>query len=143
MADDSGKTEKPTAKKLRDSRKEGQFARTADAPVWFGLAAGFVMIPKSVSVVAERLQHIFAALPQVAADPTPAQLFRLLREVPSAVVLGVLPVGAAAAIASLVVVAAQGVHPTSKALKPKFNRMSPKQGLKRMFGSHAVWEAAK
>jgi flagellar biosynthetic protein FlhB len=143
MADDSGKTEKPTAKKLRDSRKEGQFARTADAPVWFGLAAGFVMLPKSVSVTSERLQHIFAGLPEVAADPTPAQAFRVLAQVPSAVVMGVLPVATAAGIAALLVVAAQGVHPTSKALKPKFNRMSPKQGIKRMFGTHAVWEAAK
>jgi flagellar biosynthetic protein FlhB len=42
-----------------------------------------------------------------------------------------------------VAIAAQGVHPTSKALKPKFNRMNPKQGIKRMFGTHAVWEAAK
>ena len=100
MADDSGKTEKPTAKKLRDSRKEGQFARTADAPVWFGLAAGFVMLPKSVSVTTERLQHVFAALPQVADDPTPAQAFRVLAQVPSAVVMGVLPVAAAAGIAS-------------------------------------------
>jgi flagellar biosynthetic protein FlhB len=28
-------------------------------------------------------------------------------------------------------------------VKPKFNRLSPKQGLKRMFGTKAVWEAVK
>jgi flagellar biosynthetic protein FlhB len=38
---------------------------------------------------------------------------------------------------------AQGVYPSAKVLKPKFSRMSPKQGLKRMFGGKAVWEAVK
>ena len=38
MADKDGKTEKPTAKKLRDARKEGQFARTPDAATWMGVA---------------------------------------------------------------------------------------------------------
>jgi flagellar biosynthetic protein FlhB len=39
--------------------------------------------------------------------------------------------------------AAQGVHPSSKGLKFTPSRMSPKQGLKRMVGSRAAWEALK
>jgi flagellar biosynthetic protein FlhB len=35
------------------------------------------------------------------------------------------------------------VYLTSKTLKPKFSRLSPKQGLKRMFGPKAAWEAVK
>ena len=34
------KTEKPTPKKLREARKEGQFARTPDAATWVAIAAG-------------------------------------------------------------------------------------------------------
>lgn len=143
MADDSGKTEKPTAKKLRDGRKDGQFARTMDAPIWVGLAAGVVMLPRSVSVTSERVRSIMTSLPDIANDPTQAEVLRVLGQVPNAVVAGTLPVAAAASLAALAAVAAQGVHPSSKALKPKFNRMSPKQGIKRMFGSHAAWEAAK
>lgn len=143
MADDAGKTEKPTPKKLRDSRKEGQFPRTPDAPVWVGLAAGVVMLPKAVSVTTGRLQEVFAALPVVANDPSEAQVFKVLAKVPGAVLAGTLPVAAGAGLAALAVVAAQGVHPSSKALKPKFSRLSPKQGIKRMFGTQAVWEAAK
>ena len=41
MAGDSaGKTEKPTPKRLREARKDGQFPRTQDASTWVGIAAG-------------------------------------------------------------------------------------------------------
>lgn len=144
MADDSGsKTEKPTPKRLREARKDGQFPRTMDASVWAGLAGGVVMLPLSASVTAGRLRDIFGALPDVAADPGRAQILRVLGQVPGAVLMGALPAGAAAAGAAFAALAVQGVHPSNKALKLRFNRMSPKQGLKRMLGPQAAWEALK
>ena len=45
--DTSGKTEKPTPKKIKDSVKEGQFARTPDAATWLAIAAGVALLPMS------------------------------------------------------------------------------------------------
>ena len=75
MAQD-GKTEKPTARRLRDARKEGQFARTPDAATWLGIAAGTALVPHGLGVLRDEVGRMLATLPDVAADPTPARCSR-------------------------------------------------------------------
>jgi flagellar biosynthetic protein FlhB len=138
-----GKTEKPTPKKIRDSRKEGSFPRTPDAATWVGIAAGAALVPKSVSLTADQLDQILAMLPIVAADPTPVRALQVLNMLPKAVLIGAAPVCLAAMLGALLATVAQGVYPSAKVLKPKFSRMNPQEGVKRMFGGKAVWEAVK
>src|SRR3954468_2793305 len=92
-----GKTEKPTAKKLRDARKEGQFARTPDAAVWVSIAAGSALLPKSVLDTADQARSMLAQLPVVANDPAQARVLALLDAMPMAVLRGAAPVCLAAA----------------------------------------------
>jgi flagellar biosynthetic protein FlhB len=143
VADDAGKTEKPTPKRLKDARREGQFARTPDAATWAGIAAATAVMPLAAGWAEDRFRRMFARIPDVVADPTPARAFQMLGEVPAAVAWGAGPVCIAAVLAALTATAAQGVHPSSKALVPKFNRLSPGKGLKRMFGPKAAWEGLK
>ncbi len=143
MAEKDGKTEKPTPKKIRDARKEGQFPRTPDAPTWLAIAAGAALLPKSVQLTAGQVRKLLAQLPAVGLDPTPARALHVLDGMPMAVLIGAAPVCLAAAAGALLGTVAQGVYPSGKVLKPKFSRLSPKQGLKRMFGTKAVWEAVK
>jgi flagellar biosynthetic protein FlhB len=141
---DPSKTEKPTAKKLKDARKQGQFPRTQDAATWLGIAAGASMLPRSCTMLADQFRDLFVLrLPQVVTDPTPSHALAAVAALPMAVLLPVAPVALAAVTGAILATAAQGVYLTTKTLKPKFSRLSPKQGLKRMFGPRAVWEAAK
>ena len=142
MAQD-GKTEKPTAKRLRDGRKEGQFPRTPDAATWLGIAAGCALVPHGLGVLHDEVARMLATLPDVAADPTPARALATLSGLPSAVLTAAAPVALAAAVAAVLAMGAQGVHLTTKTLKFKASRLSPKQGLKRMLGVRAAWEALK
>ena len=143
MAQD-GKTEKPTPKKLREARKQGQFPRTQDASTWVGIAAGAAMLPRSCTMLAETFHELLAGrLAAVVADPNPALALAAVAALPKAILLPLAPVGLVALAGSILATAAQGVYLTGKTLKPKFSRLSPKQGLKRMFGVRAVWEAAK
>ncbi|MFN8074648.1 MAG: EscU/YscU/HrcU family type III secretion system export apparatus switch protein [Kineosporiaceae bacterium] len=137
------KTEKPTPKRLKKARSEGQFPRTPDAAIWAGIGAGFAMLGTTVGRVTDRFEAFTTEWAGVAADPSPAVALHTLGEVPGAVLGSVWPLAAAATLAGLAVTAAQGVHPSGKAIKPTFKRMNPLQGVKRMFGMHAVWEAAK
>jgi flagellar biosynthetic protein FlhB len=137
------KTEKPTPKKLREARKEGNFPRTQDAPTWVGVGAGLALTPLTLGLAAERFRGLFAQLPAVINDPTPERAFAVLSGLPMAVIVAVLPAGAAAVAGALLATAAQGVHPSSKGLKPDFKKMNPVTGLKRMFGGTALWETAK
>ena len=141
--DKDGKTEKPTPKKVKDSRKEGQFPRTPDAATWVAIAAGAVLAPKSAELTADQIRKILAVLPAVATDPTPARALDVLSMLPMAVLIGAAPVCLGALLGALLATVAQGVYPSGKVLKPKFSRMNPKEGLKRMFGVKAVWEAVK
>ena len=141
--DKDGKTEKPTPKKIKDARKEGQVARTPDASTWLAVAAAATLLPTSIGLMADAVRDLLARLPEVAADPTPGRALGLLSGVPLQVVVCSAPVVVAAAVGALLGAVAQGVYPSAKVMKPKFNRLSPKQGVKRMFGPRAAWEGLK
>jgi flagellar biosynthetic protein FlhB len=142
VADDS-KTEKPTARRLREARKDGQFPRTQDPATWLGIAVGAALVPHAVDVLREEVTVMLARLPAVAADPTAERALAAVADLPRAVLLAAAPVGVAAAVAAIAATAVQGVHLTTKTLKFKASRLSPKHGLKRMLGTRALWEAAK
>jgi flagellar biosynthetic protein FlhB len=139
-----GKTEKPTPKKLREARKRGQFPRTQDASTWVGIAAGAAMLPHSCSMLADTFREMLVTrLPATVTDPSLTPALQIVTAIPAAVLLPLLPVALAALAGSVLATAAQGVHLTGKTLTPKMSRLSPKQGLKRMIGVLAIWEAAK
>lgn len=143
MSDDAGKTEKPTPKRLREARKDGNFPRTADAATWVSMAAAAALLPHTVGTMSDTFRGLLAQLPEVAADPRPERALVVLTEVPMAVLVTIGPFAAAAAAGAVLGSAAQGFYPTSKGLKPNLKRMSPLPGVKRMFGAKAAWEALK
>jgi len=143
VADDAGKTEKPTPRRLREARREGQFPRTPDAAIWASLAAATAVMPLAARWTEDSFRRMFARLPDVVADPEPARAFQVLSDVPGAILRGAGLICGIASFAALAATAAQGVHPSTKALKPKFSRMNPAQGVKRMFGPRAAWEGLK
>ncbi len=142
MAED-GKTEQPSARKLRKARKDGQFARTPDAASWVAVACAAAMLPQTAARVQQTFVETVGHLQLVAGDPTPERALAVLGTVPGAVLGCVLPIGATAVGGALLATAAQGVHVSSKAMAPKFSKLNPLKGVKRMFGPKALWEAAK
>jgi flagellar biosynthesis protein FlhB len=141
---DDGKTERPTPKKLREARRQGQFPRTQDAATWVGIAAGAVMLPRTCESLSTQFQQLFTLrLQAVVTDPSPARALDALAAMPTAVLVPLAPLALAALGGSLLATALQGVHLTTKTLKPNFGRLNPKQGLTRMFGTKAAWEAIK
>jgi len=143
MAESAGRTEKPTPRRLKRARKEGQFARTPDAATWLGIAAGAAMLPYSARQVQASFRELMARLPDVAADPTPRRALAALSQVPMDALKAVMPVALAAAAGALLAAAAQGIHLSGKPLMPKLSRLNPRQGFTRMLGPRAMWEAGK
>jgi flagellar biosynthetic protein FlhB len=138
------KTEKPTPKKLKEARQEGRIARSQDFSAWVGLLVASVLIPYAVRSLTARVREAFEAVPAFMAAPEPEQAVGLLAAGLRGAVLAVLPMAAGVLAACFAVTAAQGgIYLTGKMLKPKWNRLSFKQGLKRMFGMHSIWEAVK
>ena len=138
------KTEKPTAQRKKQARKDGTIARTADLGAWAGMLVASFVVPTALRAAMDRAHAILDQLPSVMRNPDIGVGLHLMRD-------GVLGASAAAApmclTLMLVGVASSavqgGVYPAVKLLKPKFSRINPASGLKRTLGPHGWWEALK
>jgi flagellar biosynthetic protein FlhB len=138
------KTEAPTAKKRKDSRKEGQVARTPEFGAWATLMAFGLVLDAVGGREVRSLQTLMTQSFALVATPEPAKALHLLggalmQALIVLVVLGstVLVVGVSAAIGQ------GGFFLATKAVRPKFSKLNPLNGAKRIFGPHALWEAVK
>jgi len=144
---DSGeRTEEPTAKKLADARKKGQIARSKELGTMFvlvGSAAGMMMTGSFlVDALSKVMKRLFSISRQEATDLN--ALFGAIAEVIGALIMPL------AWFFFIVVIAAfvgntllGGMNFSSEAMAPKFSKLSPLQGFKRMFGVQAAVELTK
>jgi flagellar biosynthetic protein FlhB len=138
------KTEKPTAQRLKKARKEGQIPRTQELGTWLGTAAASVLLPMLVGSAFSAVRQLFVQVGVVANDPQPAALSALMGQALAAFLTAVLPVALGMMGIGAIASAAQGgVTLSGKGLKPTLAKFNPLPGLKRMFGTHGLWEAIK
>ena len=138
------KTEKPTAQRKKEARREGRVPRTPDLGSWGGLLAATTVLPMLVRNTMTTSQHLLLQAIGIISDPDPDKALMLfsksMREAALAVAplaVGILAVGVAAAASQ------GGIHVATKLFKPDFKRLNPLSGLKRSFGPHALWEVVK
>lgn len=148
MADsDSGeKTEDPTSKRLDESRKKGQIARSrelATALVLVGSAVALLMMGKSIAnALASVMTRMFTLSRDETYDFT--HMFQAwgfaISEVSTPLLLFLVIVTVAGFIGSI---ATGGYNFSWEAITPKGNKLSPIQGFKRMFGINGLVELLK
>lgn len=144
MSADSDKTEKPTPKKLREARQQGQVPRSADLGAWAVVLAATYLAPLLLHQGGPRLARLFEQIRDLIGHPTQAGALAVLVDGATVAAVLAVPFGLVLAVVAFAAGAAQGgVHVASKAAKPKLSRLNPVQGLKRIFGPHAGWEAVK
>ncbi len=146
------KTEEPTSKKLEDARKEGQVAKSQEFAQSFTLLALFVLLRIWTSTLSAQLGELFEGfygrIPYFTKLPSYRDNYReyssilgigLLRTL--VIILPFLLAGFAVSfIADLVQVKWK---PTTKPLKPKFNKLNPISGIKRIFSVTKLVELIK
>ena len=148
MAEESGqdKTEEPTAQRLSKAREEGQIARSQElAP-----AAMMVMATLFFTMMGQYLFNSMGSLfkSQLQFDRKITDKAELLPAIfGSAIVDGfviVLPlVALMAVIAALSTTLSGGLIFSPKLALPKFSKLNPMSGLKRMFGTDALIQLGK
>ena len=136
----SEKTEQPSAKKLRDARKQGQFARsrllTSSAATGGGLLAFLAFREASATRLQAWTQHRFLDLSR-----TPA---KALSEALTVFGLAAGPALAGAFVgAALASVAVAGFHFHPDQVVPKLERVDPFAGFKRLFSLKQAAEVLK
>lgn len=138
------KTEKPTPKKLKEARDEGNIPFSRDVAAWLSTAAGALTIPYTVEAGETLMRRTLGRLDAVAAHPEPGRALSVLTDTFAGVpgVLG--PLALATVLAVIVSGAVQGtLRPAPKKLKPKFSNLNPVNGFKQHWGPQAIWEGTK
>ena len=140
----SDKTEQPTAKRKREARRDGNLARSPEVVAWAQMLAAGVLLPASFSLGRSTLREVMNQVGMAVARPDADSAFRLLGSALKGGLLALAPLALGMVAIGLVGNFAQtGLAFSGKPLRPKFERISPKKGLKRLFSPHSAWEAAK
>lgn len=145
------KTEEPTTKKLKDSRKEGQVARSREIGNCLLLLTLFVILKVWIGSLGSSLSQEFTAvynkIPEISKSRGGLDeigLYGLIQDVLQEMLIILLPILLVAfAVAFLSDLVQVKWAPTAKPLKPKFNKLNPISGFKKVFSVQAVVELLK
>lgn len=148
MAEDSGqdKTEEPTEKRLADARKKGQIPRSKELNTFVALMTGSVMLLLMGEYIGKGLIDLMKKPFQMDRDvifdkASPILFFEqtlldgLLLIFPLVITLGI--------AALLTPIMMGGWNFSTESMSPKFSKMNPLSGLKRMFGVQGFVELIK
>jgi len=149
MAEQEGqeKTEVPTEKKRRESREEGQVAFSKELSS-AALLAGIVLTlvatsPIILDAMRQLMSQIFRDLAQ-SEELSIDSIFTLSGEILSIILPAFAPFAAIIIFVGIFASVLQvGVQITFKAISPKFNKISPLTGLKRLFSSQSLADFLK
>src|SRR3954451_7629405 len=138
------KTEQPTAQKLKKAKQEGQIGRSQDVGAWFGMLAASIMLPRTLGSAMDHARELMAKVPDVIADPDPAIALGILKDGLMGAAWAVLPLALTMMAVGVASAGAQGgIRGATKLFIPKFSRLNPLPGFKKMFGPQAMWEGTK
>ncbi|MDD6327093.1 MAG: flagellar biosynthesis protein FlhB [Eubacteriales bacterium] len=145
--DDGGeKTEEPTAKKIEDSRKEGQVAKSKEISNAVTLLFLFLSLRIFVGFLGERLLGVFPLYwnktPEYVKGTFDSMTaWQVLMNIISYTAITCLPFLLVAFIVGFMVQKLQFKWKvTAKPLAPKFNKINPLSGFKRMFSKQSLFE---
>ena len=138
------KTEKPTARRRKESRKEGQVPRTQELGGWASLLVVGAAAPTLLSRELGSLQQLMVTCLSLGDRATPERALGLLGQGGQHIIYALVILGCSIMVIGVGSALAQGgLYFATKSLKPKLNKLDPIKGAKRIFGPHALWEGAK
>lgn len=147
MADDS-KTEKATPKRRRDERKKGNVLMSKDANAVVTLLGSLLMMQVMAPIILEELDKFW----DVCFSYIRSGYVGMLSDILSSLLHSFLKVFLLCSAPLLLVTALLAISATffqtkllvsSELIKPKFSRLNPLEGIKRLFSLHSLIEALK
>lgn len=138
------KTEKPTPKRLKEARKEGQVARTQELGAWVAVLLVSLAAGPLLRHEGEAMQGIMTRSLRAVEHPSTSLALELLGDASTHAFLALLVLsGAVLVVGVLATVAQGGFYLSPKLAKPDPKKLDPFKGAKRVFGPHSLWEGAK
>jgi len=142
--DGGDKTEKPTAKRLKDARKDGDVHKSRELSSTVQVLVWLVMAWLLMPFVFKRLQTLFATALSAIHDPTESAMRGLLFAGMETMVWICAPLLLFAAGAGLFTEFLQvGSIVALKKVKPDLSKLNPAEGIKRIFSQENLVEVIK
>lgn len=136
------RTEQATPKRMKEVRSKGQLSRSEDLTAWIGVGVAALMMPMTIDRGAQAGSEGLLGVDTIVQNPDPRLALTLLGEGLGALgfVLGPL-LGVVAAAVLLTAALQGGIH--FKKFKGKFEQFNLVTGMKRVFGTQALWQGVK
>ena len=136
------RTEQATEKRMKEVRSKGQLSKSEDLTAWVGVGMAALMMPLTISRGSEAGSEVLAGVSLITANPDPQLALTLMNEALGALAFILGPLLGVVAAAVLLTAAVQGgIH--VKKFKGKFEQFNLLAGVKRVFGTQALWNGAK
>ena len=147
MADDDGKTEAPTGKRLSQAREEGDIIMSSEIKTAASLAAILVVVwwilPPMMSKATSYLAVLMSE-PHLIRVTTETELMEVLRSLAARMaLLLVLPLSVMVAAGVTAALGQTGWLISTKKITPNFSKLNPLNGLKRIFSTHGAVDLGK
>ncbi len=144
--DDDQKTEEPSERRLEQAQEKGQVPVSKEIVNWFFILTSAVIMIGIAPYIAKKLVNIF--LPFVIAPEQFLMDPNALQRLAQHITWSVAPLVALPLCVMFIVLIGIGVLQVGKgfavaSLKPKMSRLSPKQGIKKIFSVQAIVEFIK
>ncbi len=146
------KTEEPTSKKRSDARKEGQVAKSQEVATAFLFLTSFFVLKMMAGYIVVNLEDIIVEtfgliryydefMIDGTSDKLVSQMFSIyairVSLILAPILLAIMAVGIVTNVMQV------GWKPTTKVLQPKFSKLNPLKGFKRMFSLMSLVELLK
>ena len=145
MAEDKhSKTEKPTAKRRKEAKDEGNVPKTPDLSAWLTVLAFLALGPYTVDSLHTGFVDLMHEVPKVAQRPDALAVQPIIAGLPKLLATTLGPLLFACMVLGVAGHVVQGgIHVSSKKLKPKWKKLNPVPGIKSMFGAQGIWTLVK
>ncbi|TWG98605.1 flagellar biosynthetic protein FlhB [Nocardioides sp. J9] len=142
---DQEKTEKPTPKRKKQARKDGQVPRTPELGGWLGLFLVTLVMGPLLDREGDALRTMMTtSLRAAELEPSVPLALTLLGQGAKHVLVVLVVLGSMVMVVGVASALAQGgFYLSPKLAKPDPKKLNPLKGAKRLFGPHALWEGVK
>ncbi|MCW2525137.1 MAG: type secretion protein [Frankiales bacterium] len=138
------KTEKATPRKIKKARHEGQIGHSHELGSWASMLAATFVLPKVMGSLMSDSRETMIEVGGIINDPDIGRALSIARHATLQGAQAVAPLALLVLFTSIASSALQGgIHVAPKLAMPKFSRLNPLHGVKRMFGPQGLWALAK
>lgn len=142
MSDAQERTENATEKRMKDVREKGELSRSQDVTAWLGVGAAAAMLPPTIVAASEAAADQLFTVSSLIGKPDAGAALQALEAGMASLATTLVPFFVVVALAVLGGAALQGGIRFKK-FRGEFTQFNLVSGIKRTFGTQALWQGAK